>query len=69
VFLLGAGVLAGAVSAALAIAPAWLGRGGARPGVGLLVLLAAVIAAGLLSSLVATRAALRGRVLEGIRAE
>jgi putative ABC transport system permease protein len=67
--LLGAGLLAGAGSAAIAIAPAWLGRSGARPGVGLAALMAAVIVAGLLSSWAATRAALRGRVLEGLRAE
>ena len=35
VLLLAAGLLAGAVCAALAIAPAWLGRGGAMPGAGL----------------------------------
>jgi putative ABC transport system permease protein len=68
-FLLSTGVIAGVASAALAIAPAWLGRGGATPGVGLVGLLAAVLAAGVLSSLVATRAALRGRVLDALRAE
>jgi ABC-type antimicrobial peptide transport system permease subunit len=67
--LLGAGLVSGAACAALAIAPAWLGRSGALPGRGLLFLLIAVVAAGLLSSLVATRAALGGRVLEALRAE
>ena len=68
-FLLGTGLAAGAGSAAIAIAPAWLGRGGTLPDTGLLLLLAAVVVAGLLSSIVATRAALGGRVLEGLRAE
>jgi putative ABC transport system permease protein len=68
-FLLSTGVLAGVASAALAIAPAWLGRGGARPGAGLLALLGAVLLSGVLSSLVATRAALHGRVLDALRAE
>jgi putative ABC transport system permease protein len=67
--LLGAGLVSGAACAALAIAPAWLGRSGALPGRGLLFLLIAVVAAGLLSSLVATRAALGGKVLEALRAE
>ena len=68
-FLLSTGVAAGVASAALAIAPAWLGRGGAAPGAGLALLLAAVLAAGAFSSLVATRAALRGRILDALRAE
>ena len=68
-FLLGVGMVAGTVSAAIAIAPAWLGRGGALPGAGLMLLLAAVVVAGILSSAIATRAALRGRILEALRAE
>lgn len=67
--LLGAGLLSGAACAALAVAPAWLGRGGALPGPGLLLLLIAVAVAGLVSSLVATRAAVRGNLLEALRAE
>ena len=67
--LLGAGLAAGAGCAALAVAPAWLGRGGTLPGPGLLGLLLAVAAAGLLSSIVATRAALGGNMLEALRAE
>ena len=44
-------MVAGTVSAAMAIAPAWLGRGGALPGAELvLLLLAVVVVAGLLSS-------------------
>jgi hypothetical protein len=72
-FLLATGLMAGAGSAAIAIAPAWLGRGApltsTGPGVGLIALLAAVVIAGVLSSLAATRAALGGRVLDGLRAE
>ena len=67
--LLGAGIGAGALCAGLAIAPAWLGRGGSSPGAGLGLLLAGVIVAGMLSSLLATRAALRGEVLAALRAE
>ena len=68
-FLLGAGMVAGDGCAAIAIAPAWLGRGGALPGAGLMLLLAAVVVAGILSSAIATRAALGGRMLEALRAE
>jgi hypothetical protein len=68
-FLLGAGLLAGAVCAAIAIAPAWLGRGGTLPGAGLIGLLAGVVVAGLLSSFVATRAALSGKMMDALRAE
>ena len=68
-FLLGAGMAAGTACAAIAIAPAWLGRGGSLPGVGLVLLLAAVVVAGLVSSAIATRAALGGRILEALRAE
>jgi hypothetical protein len=67
--LLGAGLIAGVACAALAVAPAWLGRGGAAPGRGLLLLLIAVAGAGLLSSFIATRAALRGTLLSALRAE
>jgi ABC-type antimicrobial peptide transport system permease subunit len=68
-FLLGSGLVVGVVCAAVAIAPAWLGRSGARPGAGLAILLGGVIVAGLVSSLVATRAALAGRLLDALRAE
>jgi hypothetical protein len=67
--LLGAGLAAGAGCAVLAVAPAWLRRGGALPGRGLAALLVAVALAGLLSSLLATRAALRGNLLAALRAE
>ena len=69
VLLLGAGLGAGALSAALAVAPAWLGRGGARPAGTLLVLLGGVALAGVLSSMLAARAALRSNLLESLRAE
>lgn len=68
-FLLGAGMAAGTGCAAIAIAPAWIGRGGSLPGAGLVLLLAAVVVAGLVSSAIATRAALGGRILEALRAE
>jgi hypothetical protein len=68
-FLVGAGMVAGAGCAAIAIAPAWLGRGGSLPSVGLLLLLAAVVVSGVVSSAIATRAALRGRMLDALRAE
>jgi ABC-type lipoprotein release transport system permease subunit len=67
--LLGVGLGAGALCAAMAIAPAWLGRGGTMPGAGLGMLFVAVIVAGLLSSFIATRAAVSGRMLEALRAE
>jgi hypothetical protein len=67
--LLGAGLAAGAGCALVAIAPAWLSRGGSGPGGGLALLLAAILAAGLLSAFGATRAALRGQVLEALRSE
>jgi putative ABC transport system permease protein len=67
--LLGAGLGAGVLSAALAIGPAWFARGGGGPGSTLLILLAGVVIAGILSSALAARAALRGNVLEALRAE
>ncbi len=68
-FVLGTGVIIGAVCAAIAIVPAWLGRGGSPPGLGLVALLVAVLVVGVLSSIAATRAALSGRVLDALRAE
>jgi hypothetical protein len=53
----------------LAVAPAWFSRGGSRPGIGLLILLLSVAVAGLISSLIAARAALRGRLLESLAVE
>lgn len=67
--LLVAGLAAGVLCAALAVAPAWLHQGGSRSPAGLLVLLAIVVAAGLISALAATRAAAGGAVLEALRSE
>jgi len=64
-----AGVTIGSACAAIAVAPAWLGREGSGPGVGLAFLLVAVIVAGLLSSLIAVRAALRGRMVAALSSE
>jgi putative ABC transport system permease protein len=67
--LVGVGLLAGAGCALLAVAPAWFSRGGSRPGAGLFFLLVAVAIAGVVSSLIATRVALRGRLLDALAAE
>jgi ABC-type antimicrobial peptide transport system permease subunit len=66
--LLGAGLVAGAGCAVIAIAPAWFARGGG-PGSGLALLLAGVVAGGWLSALAAIRAALGGELLEALRGE
>jgi hypothetical protein len=68
--LLGAGLAAGTLSAALAIAPAVVERGGRVPLTsGGALLLFAVFATGLLSSFVATGAAVRGPLLASLRSE
>ena len=67
-FLLVSGLVAGAGCALIAIAPAWIDRGSA-PGIGLALLLAAVVLAGLGSAIAATRAALSGDLLQALRAE
>ncbi|MBI4262870.1 MAG: FtsX-like permease family protein [Acidobacteria bacterium] len=68
--LLVGGLAAGAVCAGLAIAPAVAERGGRVPLTsGGALLLFAVLVIGLLSSLVATRLATRGPLLESLRAE
>jgi ABC-type antimicrobial peptide transport system permease subunit len=69
VLLLGAGLGAGVLSALLAVGPAWTGHGGGGPGVMLAVLLGGVVLAGIVSSVLATRAALSGGMLEALRAE
>jgi hypothetical protein len=68
-FVLAVGLATGTAGAALAIAPAWLEREGTLPGSGVALLLAGVAAAGLVSSVIATRAALRGNMLAALRAE
>jgi ABC-type lipoprotein release transport system permease subunit len=68
--LLGLGLAAGALSAFIAIAPAAIERGARLPitaGGGLLLI--AVLAAGLLSSVLATRAALRMPLVASLRSE
>ena len=69
VLLLGAGLGAGVLSALLAVAPAWAMRGAGGPGPVLAALLGGVILAGVLSSVFATRAALRGPMLDALRSE
>jgi ABC-type lipoprotein release transport system permease subunit len=68
-FLLFAGLFAGTVSALVAIAPAWIARGGGLPIASLAALLAAVVTAGLLASLAATVAAVRSPLLRSLRTE
>ncbi|HET9529673.1 MAG TPA: FtsX-like permease family protein [Blastocatellia bacterium] len=63
------GLLAGAMCALLAIAPAFFSRGGHLPTLSLIVLLGLVLITGLAASLVATAAALRMPLLESLRAE
>jgi hypothetical protein len=68
--LLAAGLAAGALSAAIAIAPVVVERGGRLPAAASAAgLVIAVFASGLISSMVATRAALRQPILEALRSE
>jgi hypothetical protein len=68
--LLGCGLLVGAISALVAIAPAAFERGVRVPlTTGGWALLLAVLAAGLLSSIVATRAAIRAPLVAALRSE
>jgi ABC-type antimicrobial peptide transport system permease subunit len=70
VLLLGAGLAAGALSAALAIAPAVAERGGRLPFTsGGALLLFSVFMTGLLSSVIAMRAATRTPLLVSLRSE
>ena len=69
VLLLGAGLGAGVLSALLALAPAWTDGSDRDPGITLLILILAVMLAGILSAMLATRAAVRGRILDALRAE
>jgi hypothetical protein len=68
-FLLVVGLTTGAVCAAVAVAPAIAARGGHVPVLSLSVLLALVLAVGMLASLAAAAAALRSGVLEALRSE
>ena len=68
--LLAAGLVIGAAAAGLAIAPAVAERGGRLPlTMGGALLVFVVLAAGLLSSIVAIRAATRGPLLSSLRSE
>ena len=67
--LLGAGLLTGISCALLAIAPAYAARGGQLISLSLAIMLLAVLAAGLLASLLATWAALRAPLLPSLRTE
>ena len=68
-FLLFAGLLAGTICALVAIAPAWIERGGTLPLSSLTVLLVLVVGAGLSASLAATVAAIRSPLLKALRTE
>ena len=68
-FLLFAGLAVGTSSAIVAIAPAWLERGGGVPLLSLGVLLLIVVAVGLSASVVATIAAIRSPLLSSLRTE
>ena len=68
-FLLFAGLAIGAGCAIVAIAPAWLERGGGVPLLSLGGLLFLVVATGLAASLAATAAAVRSPLLGSLRAE
>jgi putative ABC transport system permease protein len=70
VVLLTAGLVAGTICAAIAVAPGVLERGGRLPlSSGALLLLFTVFVTGLLSSVAATRAATRSPLLETLRSE
>ena len=68
-FLLFCGLATGCVCAFLAIAPTLYSRGGSLPALSIGGLLLAVLLAGILSSIFATRAALQSPLLEALRAE
>jgi ABC-type antimicrobial peptide transport system permease subunit len=67
--LLGCGLLTGVVCAALAIAPAFIARGGKLSAVSLILLLLAVLLTGLAASLLAVRAAVHSPLLASLRTE
>jgi ABC-type antimicrobial peptide transport system permease subunit len=68
--LLACGLVIGVIAALVAVAPAAAERGGRLPtGAGSWLLLFAVFATGLVSSIVATRAAIQSRLLDALRAE
>ena len=63
------GLLTGVLCALIAVAPAMIERGGRIPALTLAPVLAAVIASGLLISVLATAAALRGSTLAALRSD
>lgn len=68
--LLAFGLVIGAVCALISIAPAALERGATLPaGAGVWAILAGVFVTGLMSSAIATRAAVQSRLLDALRAE
>jgi ABC-type lipoprotein release transport system permease subunit len=69
ILLLVCGLTAGVVSAAIAIAPALVDRGGRVPGAAIGLLLGGVLLAGLVGSIGATLAALRSPLLAALRTE
>jgi hypothetical protein len=69
VFLLTCGLLLGTLSALVAIAPAYLDRAQPFPVAGTLGLLAAVLATGLLSTIMATRAVASSQLLPALKNE
>jgi ABC-type antimicrobial peptide transport system permease subunit len=69
VLLLFCGLVTGTACALLAVVPVVSARGGSLPVASLGLLLLAVVAAGLLASLLATAAALRSPLLASLRAE
>jgi putative ABC transport system permease protein len=68
-FLVIVGLVIGAVCACIAVLPTVLRRGGTPPWFSLAVLLLAVAAAGLLTSFLAVRAAIRTPILNALRSE
>jgi len=68
-FLVLCGLVIGAASAAIAVAPAAIERGGSVPIGALLILMVAVPATALISSLLAVRVVQRAPLLEALRAE
>jgi ABC-type antimicrobial peptide transport system permease subunit len=68
--LLSCGLAAGTLCALIAVAPAAMDRGGALPaGAGIWLLLFGVFATGLVSAVVATRAAIQSPLLDALKAE
>jgi ABC-type lipoprotein release transport system permease subunit len=67
--LLISGLMTGTVCALLAIAPAFVSRGGHLPFGNIVLLLMVVLVTGFLASLIATRAALRSPLLSALRSE